>query len=792
MSENNVKDIVSKLTLEEKASLASGKSFWYTQEIDRLGVPSVMMTDGPHGVRKVDETKVNNVMQISCKATCFPPAVTVASSWNLDLAYQMGQAIAEEAKSLGVTTVLGPGVNIKRSPLCGRNFEYYSEDPLVAGEMGAAFVNGVQSKGVGTSLKHFFANNQEHLRLNISSEADERTIREIYLAPFEIVVKKAKPTTIMCAYNRVNGVYMHYNKKYLTDALRTQWGFEGMVMSDWGAVDERVKAIEAGLDLQMPASRLDNKLVEEAVKSGALDEEKLDITTERVVKFALDCQSKAEPGFKYDSEAHHNLGRKIAADSAVLLKNQDNILPVSKDLSDCIIVGALAKNSRFQGGGSSQINPTEVISFTDALDQRGIAYNYYPGYSLKKDGFNKKLLLAARDAAKTAKTVILFAGLTNAYESEGFDRSNLNLPHGHLNLINEIAMVNKNIIVVLVGGSPVKMPFISSVKAVLNLYLGGQAGGQAAADLLFGEVNPSGKLAETYPITLDDVFSSKYFPMGPKTVEYRENVFVGYRYFDSAKKAVLFPFGYGLSYTQFEYSNIKLSHKQIDEDAALTVSFDIKNVGNVAGGEVAQIYVKDVESTIFRPEKELKGFRKVYLEPGETKTVTVGLTDRAFAYYNVNISDWAVESGQFEILVGKSSRDIALSASVDFVSKRDVKHPDYRKSAPSYYKIASVLSIPDGDFEKLTGRKIDPNLPQQKGEFDRNSTLTDIKSTFVGRLVYTATGIFAKIISIRSENKDMIIKSIHEMPLRSVGMVMNPGVIKVLLKAVNGNKEKKS
>jgi beta-glucosidase len=781
------KEIVKEMSVAEKASIASGKSFWATREIDRLNIPSVTMTDGPHGIRKVDETKRNNIMQQSHKATCFPTAVTVASTWNRDLAYRMGEAIADEAKSLGVTTVLGPGVNIKRSPLCGRNFEYFSEDPYAAGEIGASLVKGVQSKGIGTSLKHFAANNQESLRMSISAEVDERTMREIYLPAFEKVVKEAQPTTVMCSYNRINGTFLSDSKKYLTDILRDEWGFKGIVISDWGAVNERVKAIQAGLDLQMPHSSDDDKLIENAIISGELKEADLDKTTERLVKFALDCKANEYKDHKADFEKNHALARKIAADGAVLLKNEDDILPISKDLSDCVIIGALAKSPIYQGTGSSKINSNNPVGFTDYLDKQGISYKYSPGYPLKKKCYNKKMLLKAREAAKSAKTVIIFAGPES--ESEGFDRANLNLPSGQVNLINEVALANPNTIVVLSGGSPVKMPFLGNVKAVLHLYLGGEAGGEAAADIIFGAVSPSGKLSETFPIAEGDVFAGKYYPMGPKTVEYRENIFVGYRYFDAAKKSVLFPFGYGLSYTKFEYSNLKLSAEKIDEDDLLEVSFDIKNVGKFSGGEVAQIYVKDVESAVFRPEKELKGFEKVYLDPGETKTVRVVLDKRAFAYYNVNISDWAVESGDFEVLVGSSSREILLKKTVIFNSIYNIKHPDYRKSAPSYYKIGSVLAIPDGDFEKLTGRKINENLPLKKGEFDKNSTINDIRATVFGKCVYAVVYVGARVIGGGSENKEMVINSVGDMTIRSFA-VLSPAAMKFVLKSVNGSKKK--
>ncbi|MDR3292597.1 MAG: glycoside hydrolase family 3 C-terminal domain-containing protein [Clostridiales bacterium] len=788
----HIKQLVQELTLEEKAALGSGKSFWVSQEVDRLGIPSVMMTDGPHGIRKVDETKKNNVMQESHKATCFPAAVTVASTWSTALAYEVGSAIADEAKHFGVATVLGPGVNIKRSPLCGRNFEYFSEDPVVSGHFGAAFVKGVQDNGVGTSLKHYCANNQEHLRLTISAEADERTMREIYLAAFEYVIKKAKPTTVMCSYNRVNGVQISASKKYLTDILRGEWGYDGLVMSDWGAVDERTKAVEAGLDLQMPSSLSDNKLVVDAVKSGELSDAILDKNTERVVKFALDGKANEVLDHKADFDAHHALVRKVAAEGAVLLKNENAFFPLDKTESDVLFLGALARTPRYQGTGSSKINSYRLVSFTESLDAQGISYRYLDGYRLTGDGFSKRLLIEARNAAKSAKKIVIFAGLTPKYEGEGFDRAHLNLPAGQLNLINEICKVNENVAVVLSIGAPIKMPFASNVKAILNLYLGGEACGEAAADIIFGDANPSGKLAESFPLSLDDVLANKYFPMGPRTVEYRENIFVGYRYFDTAKKSVLFPFGYGLSYTEFIYSDLKLSGHEINEDEPLHVSFRITNTGNKAGAEAAQLYVADKESTIFRPEKELKAFQKVYLAPNESATVEFVLNKRAFAYYNVNVSDWVVESGEFTILIGKSSREIVLKETLAVAATKAVKHPNYRTSSPSYYKIGSVLAIPDGEFEKLTGRKVNPNQPYERGEFDRNSTLDDIRITPLGALLRIGSIAVAKFISRKSENKDMIINSVTTMPLRSADMIMrNQKAMKFILNSVNGTKKTK-
>ena len=622
--------ILKKLTLEEKAALCSGLTFWTTTPLEKHGVPSVRMTDGPHGLRSEKESGGGtNIMKESHPATCFPPAVTSASTWDPELLEEVGNAIALEAKALGVSTVLGPGVNIKRSPLCGRNFEYFSEDPFLAGRMGAAWVHGVQKNDVGVSLKHFCANNQEHLRMSIDTIVDERALREIYLPAFEHIVKTEQPATVMCSYNRLNGTFLSDNKRMLTDILRDEWGFKGIVVSDWGAVNDRLEGIRAGMDLEMPGNRgANDKVIVKAVKDGVLAIEDLDKVVLRMIKFAFECKASEDKSVKPDFRMHDALAARVAANGAVLLKNDEDILPLSSN-QKIAVIGALAKTPRYQGAGSSLINPTKVTSFLDAMDAAGQKYEYADGYKLKGDGYKAYLIDEAVDVAKGKDAVIVFVGLTPEYESEGFDRRHLNLPDSHYMLVDALSKVNENVIVVLSCGSPVALDdVVPKAKAILNLYLGGQSSGRAAYALLFGKVSPCGKLAETFPLKNGDNIVSRYFPMGPRSVQYRESVYVGYRYYDSAEKEVLYPFGYGLTYTKFEYSDLRLSSSDINEGEDLTVTFKLRNTGNFDAAEIAQIYVSDVQSSVFRPKKELKGFKKVFLKAGLLQRPHQGLAHR--------------------------------------------------------------------------------------------------------------------------------------------------------------------
>ncbi len=794
MSEKDYKKILDELTLDEKLSLLSGKTFWLTKDIARVGIPSVWMSDGPHGLRKEKASAGTNIMQESETSTCFPTAVTTASSWDVELMEQVGETIADEAKALKVTTVLGPGVNIKRSPLCGRNFEYISEDPFLTSRMGAAYVHGVQKEGIGVSLKHFCANNEEHIRMCIDTVADERTMREIYLPAFEHIVKTEQPTTVMCSYNRIEGTYLAENKRYLTDILRGEWGFKGIVVSDWGAVNDRVLGVKAGLDLEMPGNNgMNNENIKKALADGVLTMDDIDAVALRMIKFAFECKENEGNGYPIDFEKHHEVAKKAAVNSAVLMKNEDNALPLKK-YDSIAVIGALAKKLRYQGAGSSHINAWKTVSFLDALDMNGKAYTYAPGYSLKGDGFNPKLVEEACQAAKRRDAVIVFAGLTDAYESEGFDRKHLKMPSSHAFLIDALSRVNPNIIVVLSCGSPVQMkPWDGQAKAILNMYLAGQAGGEACYDLIFGKANPSGKLAETFPLINEDALSAQYFPMGPRTVEYREGIFVGYRYFDTAKKAVAYPFGHGLSYTKFEYSDLKLSKKTVKEGEKLTVTFKLKNIGETAGAEVAQVYVSAPESKLYKAEKELKGFRKIYLEAGESKKVEIELDERAFSYYNVNICDWHAESGKYAIKVGASSRDIRLVGEVTVkTAKADVEAPDYREAAPAYYNLAETTYIPDEQFKAVLGREIPCNDEYKKGELTINCSISQVAVSPFGKGLYGLLTNGAKVVALTAENPDMITESIKDMPLRSfsgfTGGILSQKSVDGILDLCNGKK----
>ena len=656
--ERDLKKIVSEMTLEEKAGMCSGLDFWHLKEVEHLGIPKVMVSDGPHGLRKQDEKGDHLGINDSIKAVCFPPAVLSACSFDRGLMEEMGKAIGREAQANDVSVVLGPAVNIKRSPLCGRNFEYYSEDPYLAGEIAAAFVKGVQSQHVGTSIKHFAANNQEYRRMSSSSEVDERTLREIYFPAFETAVKKAQPCTFMCSYNQINGTFASENKWLLTDVLRGEWGFKGYVMSDWGAVNDRVKGLEAGLELEMPASGGDNDaMIVKAVKDGALEEKILDQAVERILRIIFEYADHRKPQ-EFTMEKDHEEAQHIAEESMVLLKNENHILPL-KTSEKAAFIGGFARNPRFQGGGSSHINCFKTTNVLDSVpcDAQVV---YAEGFPADRDFYDKALADEAVKAAAEADKAVIFAGLPESFESEGYDRSHMRLPECQNRLITEILKVQPNTVIVLHNGSPVEMPWLGEIKGLLETYLGGQAGGAAAANILYGKINPSGKLAETMPLKLSDNPSYLNFGGGEK-VEYREGIFVGYRYYDTKEMDVAFPFGYGLSYTTFAYSNLKLSMENPTEKDTVMVSADVTNTGKSAGKEVVQLYIRDLTGSAIRPEKELKGFEKVFLEPGETKTVTMELNKRSFAWYNTELHDWFAASGDYEILVGASSRDIRLT-----------------------------------------------------------------------------------------------------------------------------------
>ena len=665
----DIKALVKQMTVEEKAGLCSGLDFWHTKSVDRLGIPSVMVSDGPCGLRKQDMTGDHLGINDSIKAVCFPSGCLTACSFDPALLQKEGEIIGDECQAEDVSVILGPALNIKRSPLCGRNFEYFSEDPYLAGEISAAYVKGVQSKNIGTSVKHFAANSQEFRRMSSSSNVDERTLREIYLPAFEKTVKEGKPDTVMCSYNRLNGTFASENKWLLTDVLRTEWGFDGYVVSDWGAVNKRVDGLKAGLDLEMPASggTTDRQIVE-AVKNGSLDESVLDQAVERILKIVYKYLDGRQPG-NFDKEAHHLIVADIARESMVLLKNEKGMLPLSeKDAGDILFVGLFADKPRYEGGGSAHINTWKVTGALEAAKAAGLNINYVQGYDVeeKKDS---ELLPAALEAAKRAKKVVIFAGLPDSYESEGYDRSHMKLPQNQDKLIEEIVKVNDNVAVVLHNGSPVEMPWIGKVNAVLESYLAGESVGMAQFDLLFGKANPCGKLAESFPVKLSDNPSYFNFPGNGIDVNYAEGLFVGYRYYDKKEMEVLFPFGHGLSYTSYEYSDLKLSSSKILDTDTLEVSVKVTNTGKMAGKEIVQLYVSEKTGTReIRPVKELKGFMKVHLEPGESKTVKFSLDKRSFAFYNTDIHDWYAPTGEYEILIGASSKDIRLTAGLELTS----------------------------------------------------------------------------------------------------------------------------
>jgi beta-glucosidase len=673
--ERNIKQLIEEMTLEEKASLCSGLDFWHMKGIERLGIPSLLVTDGPHGLRKQSESADHLGLYDSVPATCFPSAAGLASTWNRPLIEKVGVALGKECQAEDVAVLLGPGANIKRSPLCGRNFEYFSEDPYLSSELAASHIKGVQSQGVGTSLKHFAANNQEHRRMSVDAIIDERTLREIYLASFENAVRKAQPWTVMSSYNKVNGEYASENNKLLSDILRDDWGFEGFVVSDWGAVNERVDGLEAGLELEMPSSNGagDQKIVE-AVQSGKLSEKVLDRAVERVLTIIFKAVDNNKQKATYDKDAHHQLARLVARESMVLLKNEERILPLKKE-GTIAIIGEFAKSPRYQGGGSSHVNPTKLENIFEEIEKASpnASVLYAKGYELKSDMIDENLFVEAKEAAAQSDVAVLFVGLPERYESEGYDREHLRIPENHRILIEAVAVVQPNVVVVLSNGAPVEMPWLHKVKGLLEGYLGGQALGGAIADLLFGHESPSGKLAETFPKALRHNPSYLNFPGEGDKVEYKEGLFVGYRYYDAKEIEPLFPFGFGLSYTSFDYSSIKIDKEEMDDTETVQISVTVKNTGEVAGKDIVQLYVRDVESSVIRPEKELKGFEKVELQPGEEKEVTFILDKRAFAYYNVDLKDWHVESGVFEIFIGKSSVEMPLKGSIRVNSTVSVK-----------------------------------------------------------------------------------------------------------------------
>lgn len=765
------KDLISQMTLKEKASLCSGKDFWHLKSIERLGLPEIMVCDGPHGLRKQNAENKKVGIGNSYPATCFPTAVTTACSWDRDLIYKMGQALAEECLQHGVSVLLGPGVNMKRSPLCGRNFEYFSEDPELAGEMGAAFIAGVQSKGIGTSLKHFAGNSQEMKRMTSNSIIDERALREIYLRAFEKAVKKSQPWTVMNAYNLLNGTYCSENDWLQNKVLRDEWGFKGAVVSDWGAVNDRVAGLNAGNDLEMPSSGgVNDAKIVEAVKCGVIDETTLDERVDKLIDIILKGAANKKPGYKFDVKAHNLLSRQIAEQSMVLLKNDGNILPLKRVEGEYVaVIGAFADNPRYQGAGSSIINPTMIDSGRRAFNNSPISVKFADGYDRNGKRKNEDAYITeACNLAKNASKAVVFIGLTDDYESEGFDRSTMKLPDGHNRLVEAVSRVNDNVIVVLEGGSPVEMPWADDVKAILNAYLGGQSVAPAIVDVLTGKANPCGKLAETYPVCLKDTPTSFRYPDSKEDVQYRESIFIGYRYYDKVERNVRFPFGFGLSYTSFEYSDIKLKKKNLTKGEGAKVTFTIKNTGDVAGSEIAQVYVAKPESKIFRAPKELKGFVKIHLDPGEEKKVSVELDDRAFAFWNTATEDWCVESGEYKILVGASSRDIRLEAAAKMKSEDDETIVDLRESAGVYFDGDPARARED-DFKVIYGGefKLAPEITSDS----LNNSIERSKDKGLAKFIYNTVDLAMKPKG--GVGSSMITNTIMQTPIRNYVSMSN-------------------
>ncbi|MDR2647736.1 MAG: glycoside hydrolase family 3 C-terminal domain-containing protein [Oscillospiraceae bacterium] len=771
MLKETSKILAKQLTQDEKLRLISGFDYWHTRPVERLGIPGVMMSDGPHGLRK--QSSGENAMGLggSERAVAFPTAAGTAASFDRALLQALGETLGGECRSENLAMLLGPAVNIKRSPLCGRNFEYFSEDPYLAGELAVSYTQGLQSRGVGVSIKHFAANNQEKRRMTVRSVVDERALREIYLPAFEQTVRRADPWTVMCAYNRLfEGIYCSENKRLLTDILRREWGFQGAVVSDWGAVSNRAAGVAAGLDLEMPASHaFHQSKLRAALESGELTEEALTTACERVIYLALRAVAAQEaiPAPATDWEADHEKSRVFARQSMVLLKNS-GALPLKAE-QRIAFIGGFAKTPRYQGGGSSHTNPWRVVSALEAAKTRGLAVEYTEGFGAKDYEYNPVMLRRAVELAANSDTVVIFAGLPDSMETEGADRRHLDLPPCQNLAIKEICAVNPNVTVVLHNGSPVRMPWVEDVNAILESYLAGEAIGDAQLDLLCGDYSPCAKLAETFPLALQDTPCYGNFPGAPLTVEYRESIFVGYRYYETAAKPVLFPFGHGLTYTTFAYDDLVLSDDIIAPTDTITASVTITNTGNFDAAEIVQCYVGKPNTAVFRAAKELKGFAKVFLKAGQSERVTFTLNPRAFAYYHTGLKDWYCENGTYLVMIAASSADIRLQTELELVN--DTVVPQLYQSDLPNYSNANVHAIPDAEFAQVLGfpiPKAKNDTPQRK---NLDSTLEESADSALGRLILwilpKAMPIVKKIMSDLGE-MDQIVEMVTEMPIRTI------------------------
>ena len=791
-STQTTSQILDQLTLEEKAWLISGGGdFWHTRAIPRLGIPALTLHDGPHGLRKTIPKAGQAALEGSYPATSYPSLSAAACSFDRELVFELGQALGAEAKAAGVDVLLAPGVNIKRHPLNGRNFEYFSEDPLVTGELASAYINGVQSQGTGVSLKHFAANNQEFCRMINSSVIDERALREIYLKPFEIAIRKAQPWTVMSSYNRLNGTYASEHADLLTKIARQEWGFEGLFMTDWGGMNERASAIPAGTDLEMPpVGQYGVDRILEGVKSGKIAESDLNRAVGKLLELIEKVREEREPAKTWQAADFEAVAKKVGLESAVLLKNEQNFLPIQADLN-VAVVGAMAEKPHIQGAGSSRVHPRRMVSFVDALREEQLDWAYARGYELSGKE-NAQLEQEALELSRGKDAVLFFAGLRDVEEAESYDRQHLELPAEQNALIEKIASVNPNVIVVLHAGSPVRLPWLDKVKAVLLMGLAGQMVGAATLELILGRVNPCGKLAETWPLTLEDTPAHGQFGKRFNT-QYRESVFVGYRYYQSFSKPVAFPFGFGLSYTSFKIDNIEIRQAGLVPGETLEVSVRVTNTGSRAGREVLQLYVSPPASALFRSQKELKAFQKVELAPGENQTVHFKLQHGDFAYWNAAIHAWHCEAGEYRLLLGTSAADTPLQGVVEVASDQpEVSVPDYTQSAPGYYAYGNgALQVSDAAFEVVYGGPLPLDPQGEPRVYDLNSTLWDARNRLRGRLLTALLGRAARKQAADSgeyqEVNDRIVQaSILNAPLRSFAMGAPMRVPEALALFLNG------
>ena len=774
------RELIDKMTLEEKAGLTSGMDFWHTKPIPRLGIPSMLLSDGPHGLRKQEWQSDHLGMHKSVPATCFPTAASLANSWDTDMIERLGRALGLEAASEGISVLLGPGCNIKRNPLCGRNFEYFSEDPYLSGKSAAALIRGVQSNGISACVKHFAANSQELRRMSNDSVVDERTLREIYLPSFEMAVKEGGVKCVMTSYNRLNGEYTNENTHLLQDILYGEWGYDGMVVTDWGGNNDRVKALAAGDNLEMPYSGGDtDRYVAQAVRDGVLSEELLDERVDKILDMIFTTR-KAFDYKHYDKAEHHRLAAGFAEETAVLLKN-DGILPLRS--GSVAVIGDFAKTPRYQGAGSSLVNSTRVDNALDALRTEGVRIvGFEPGYR-RGGGRSSRLCAKACELAMRAETVLLFLGLDEGGEAEGIDRSDMRLPENQLELLTALSAVSRNIVVVLSCGGAVEMPWQDRARAVVHGFLGGQAGATAMARLLTGKANFSGKLSETVPLRYEDMPSAPYYPGREKTSEYREGLFVGYRYFDTAQKPVLYPFGYGLSYTQFRYSDLR-----IDGD---TVSFSVENTGKMSGAEVAQLYIAPKTNGTFRPARELKGFVRITLAPNEKKRAEITLSDRSFALWSTKRNDWVVESGEYEILVGASSRDIRLHGTV---TRKGITEKLYDEPELAPYYTGDVVAVPDAAFEALLGRPIPQRNWDREAPFGFNDCVSqgEYLRGGLGKAIYNGVRLVRNGLLLcgkkMAANNFMYILDVPYRNIARMTGIFNDEQVYALLKVVNREK----